>query len=53
MFDSCYNYHEGCVPLATDVDKKDDIDNQSAVKIAKECDPNGVRTIGSSYLYLP
>jgi len=28
----------------------DDIDNQSAAKIAKEYDPNGLRTIGISVI---
>lgn len=26
---------------------KDDLNNQSALKIAKDCDPNGSRTIGN------
>lgn len=30
---------------------QDDIDNQSAAKIAKECDPIGVRTIGAHTIF--
>ena len=50
MLDSRYNYNERYgfnFPMLSDTSFTiDDIDNQSAVKIAKDLDPNGVRTIG-------
>jgi len=37
--------------FSTPLTFQDDIDNQSAVKIAKECDPNGARTIGADIIF--
>lgn len=51
MPDSSYHFHERFSHFLAPLTASDDIDNQSAAKIAKEYDPNGLRTIGIPFIF--
>jgi hypothetical protein len=51
MPDSSYHFHERLSHVLALLTASDDIDNQSAAKIAKEYDSNGLRTIGILFIF--